>query len=103
MTDFVAVAKVGKLKPGSMMTVKAHGAEVALYNVGGQIYATDDVCSHAGGSLSEGELEGHVVTCPLHGSQFDVRTGEAVGPPADEPVSRYQVKVEGEDILVAKT
>lgn len=68
---------------------------IAVYHVGGTIYATGDVCPHAGATLSEGGLDGAVVTCPLHGSQFDVRSGERLRGPADLPVPTYRVAIEG--------
>lgn len=68
---------------------------IAVYHVGGAIYATGDVCPHAGATLSEGGLDGAVVTCPLHGSQFDVRSGERLRGPADLPVPTYRVAIEG--------
>lgn len=68
---------------------------IAVYHVGGTIYAAGDVCPHAGAKLSEGTLDGAVVTCPLHGSQFDVRSGERVRGPADLPVPTYRVAIEG--------
>lgn len=68
---------------------------IAVYHIGGTIYATGDVCPHAGATLSEGGLDGAVVTCPLHGSQFDVRSGERLRGPADLPVPTYRVAIEG--------
>lgn len=68
---------------------------IAVYHVGGTLYAAGDVCPHAGATLSEGALDGAVVTCPLHGSQFDVRSGERLRGPADLPVPTYRVAVEG--------
>ncbi|MEX2046706.1 MAG: Rieske 2Fe-2S domain-containing protein [Chloroflexota bacterium] len=68
---------------------------IAVYHVGGALYATADVCPHAGAKLSEGALDGAIVTCPRHGSQFDVRSGERVRGPADLPVPIYRVAVEG--------
>ncbi|HUG55731.1 MAG TPA: non-heme iron oxygenase ferredoxin subunit, partial [Candidatus Limnocylindrales bacterium] len=68
---------------------------IAVYHVGGAVYAAGDVCPHAGAKLSEGALDGATVTCPLHGSQFDVRSGERLRGPADVPVPTYRVAVEG--------
>lgn len=102
MSEYVAVAKVNQIKPGKVTLVKVGGEDVALFNIAGAFFAIADTCTHDGGSLSEGDVSGHVVACPNHGSEFDVRTGAAVGPPADEPVKAYQVKVEGEDVLIAK-
>ena len=68
---------------------------VAMYHFSGQVYAVQDVCPHAGARLSEGALEGAIITCPLHGSQFDVRSGERVRGPSDAHIDAYQVVVEG--------
>jgi len=68
---------------------------VALFKVGGHVYCLDNRCTHVGGPLCEGYLDDFVVQCPLHGSRFDVRTGQVVGPPARPPVRSYPVVVEG--------
>ncbi len=73
---------------------------VAVYHIGGQVYAVGDVCPHAGARLSEGELAGTVVTCPRHGSQFDVCTGERLRGPADVPIETYRVEVDGGQVFL---
>jgi nitrite reductase/ring-hydroxylating ferredoxin subunit len=73
---------------------------VAVYHLSGKVYAAEDVCPHAGGRLSEGALEGAVVTCPLHGSQFNVCTGERLRGPADIEIKTYRVEVEGGQVFV---
>ena len=83
-----------------MMVVEVGGERVLLVNVEGNVYACDDICSHAFASLSEGDLNGVEVECPLHGSAFNVITGEAITPPADERIKIYQLRVEGQDILL---
>lgn len=91
--------KVGELAPGESRTVEVNGQDIALFNVSGSFYALDNVCPHRGGPLGEGFLEGNVVTCPWHGWKFDLNTGcSPVNPKVG--VNRYQVRVEGEDILV---
>ena len=100
MEGFVKVATRNELPPGEMKMVQVGDEEILLTNVGSNYYAINDICSHAGGSLSDGSLEGEDVECPLHGSRFNVTTGEVLGPPADEAQTRYQVRVEGDDILV---
>lgn len=97
---FVKVAQVSEIKPGEMIAVEVDNEQVLLANVNGSIHAVDDVCSHAYASLSEGDLNGEEVECPLHGGTFNVTTGEVLGPPADEPVRVYKVQIEGDDILV---
>ena len=83
------------------MCVDFEGEQVALFNVDGTIYAIADSCTHVGGQLSEGEVDGTIVTCPLHGATFDLKTGSAESPPASSPVTTDQVQVEGDEIQVA--
>ena len=78
MSKFTEVAKIGELKSGTMKTVTAEGREILLARVGDKYYATDNRCPHMKGDLSQGKLEGTVVTCPVHGSQFDISTGHVV-------------------------
>ena len=99
-SGFVKVAEVSDLAVGEMMVVEVDGERVLLVNVEGNVYACDDVCSHAFASLSEGDLNGVEVECPLHGSAFNVTTGEVNSPPADESIKTYQLRIEGQDILL---
>jgi 3-phenylpropionate/trans-cinnamate dioxygenase ferredoxin component len=105
--DYVKVAETTELPAGKMKLVAAGGKDILLANVGGSYYAIANKCTHLGGSLSKGKLEGSIVTCPRHGSKFDVKTGQAVGGATiafvkmkvkdEEP---FQVKVEGTSILI---
>ena len=97
---FVKVATLGELSPGEMMVVEVGDDRILLANVEGNVHAIDDICSHAYASLSEGDLNGQEVECPLHGGTFDLVSGEAIVPPADESVKVYQLRVEGDDILL---
>ncbi|MGH9920378.1 MAG: Rieske (2Fe-2S) protein [Nitrososphaerales archaeon] len=97
---FEKVADVSEIASGSMKAVKVGGVEVMLANVDGKFYALNNKCTHVGGPLSKGKLEGFDVTCPWHGSKFDVRTGEVVAPPARNPEPTYQVKVEGKSVMI---
>ena len=99
MAEFVKVANLSDLGPGSSMTVDANGKAVALFNVDGAVYALDNTCLHRGGPLGEGFLEGDVVACPWHMWEYNVRTGEKVGDPSCK-VATYAVEVEGNDITV---
>lgn len=101
MADFVVAAKLDELPPGQCKKVIINDQKVALFNVDGTVYATDDTCSHAEASLTEGAFEGHVVECPKHGAKFDVKTGEALTMPAWAPISTYEVKVEDGEIKVS--
>ena len=87
MSTFVRVAEAASLSPGNAMVVQVEGLNIALFNVVGIFYAIDDICSHEGGSLGEGALAGEVVTCPWHNSQFNVKTGEVLGPPGGGALS----------------
>jgi 3-phenylpropionate/trans-cinnamate dioxygenase ferredoxin subunit len=97
---FVKVAKASGVPAGVVMGYEVGRTSVALVNLDGQFYAFEDRCPHMGAKLSTGLLSGNIVICPLHGSQFDVMTGQNVYGPANRPVMTYQVKVEGDDILV---
>jgi nitrite reductase/ring-hydroxylating ferredoxin subunit len=98
--ELIKVATLSEVPPGTARQVDAGGRVVALFNVGGTIYAIGGTCTHRGGPLAEGQLDGTVVTCPLHGAEFDVTSGQVVGPPAEQSVPAYHVVVVGEDISV---
>lgn len=100
MAGFVKVAKTDEIVPGQGKMIEVSGKKIALFNVEGYVYAIDDTCTHRGGPLSEGILDGKQVTCPWHGAVYDVTTGEVLGPPAPKGVARYNVRVEGSDIEV---
>ena len=99
-TDFVKVAEVGEISPGDMKPVKVGNEEILLVNVDGNIHACDDVCTHSYASLSEGDLDGEEVQCPLHGAIFNVTSGEVITPPAAAALRLFEVRIEGSDILV---
>jgi ferredoxin-NADP reductase/nitrite reductase/ring-hydroxylating ferredoxin subunit len=100
--DFVKVADTKDIQPSHMKEVQLDGENICLANVEGKYYAIGNVCTHEGGPLAEGTLEGYEVECPWHNSKFDVRTGEVIDPPASEPEPTYQVKVDGNNILIKK-
>jgi nitrite reductase/ring-hydroxylating ferredoxin subunit len=87
---------LSQVGPGQAALVHAGGEAVAVFNVDGSYYATQEECTHAQGPLSEGELDGNIVVCPWHGSCFDVTNGEVMCPPARKPLKTYQVTLEGE-------
>ncbi len=99
--NFIKVAKVSELQPGKMKRVDINGRRILLANVDGRFYATDDTCSHEEASLSEGFLKGELVKCPLHGSRFNVRTGEVLEEPAQENLRTYPVQLDGDGVLIA--
>ena len=100
MAEYVRVALLSELEPGSCKTVEAGGKEIALFNVEGTIYAVDNTCLHQGGPLGDGMLEGDIVTCPWHMWQYNVRTGEHLSN-KEFKVAPYAVRVDGNEIMVA--
>ena len=100
MEGFVEAAKVGELSAGEMKLVEVADERVVLINVDGNLYAISDTCTHAECPLSEGSLEGNVLECDCHGSQFNVMTGEVESGPAIEPVPTYAVNIEGDTVLI---
>src|SRR2546427_4198962 len=89
-----------KLSEGEMRVLDIDGTKVSIAAAGGSLYAFDDVCTHMGCSLGEGKLEGTTMTCPCHGSQFDVTSGAVIRGPAQRPVRVRSVQIEGDDLLV---
>ena len=100
-SNFVKVASLAELKISRLMHVSQAQQDICLAYVDGNVYAIDDMCSHEDASLSKGSLHEDCVKCPLHGSRFDLKTGDALDEPAEDPVNTYPVKIEGDDILVA--
>jgi nitrite reductase (NADH) small subunit/3-phenylpropionate/trans-cinnamate dioxygenase ferredoxin subunit len=102
MPDFVTLAKASEIAPGTLKHVEMDsGTQVCIANVGGTFYAIGGECTHMGGPLGEGDLDGAIVTCPWHSGQFDVTTGKMVGPPPEEDEPAYEVRVEGDEVQVA--
>jgi 3-phenylpropionate/trans-cinnamate dioxygenase ferredoxin subunit len=100
MADWRTVAREGDVEPGFATVVRVGEKRLALCNVEGRYYCIDDVCTHDGGPLGEGELIGDQIECPRHGALFDVKTGRAVTLPAVVPVETYPVRVEGGEVQV---
>lgn len=98
--EFVAVAQLKDVPPGTTKFVEVAGTPVALCNVEGRMFAVGNVCTHDGGPLSGGTLEGHVLECPRHGAKFDVRDGRVLCLPAPLPIPTYEVKIEGDAVQV---
>jgi naphthalene 1,2-dioxygenase system ferredoxin subunit len=94
------VADRGDVPPGAMLHVEIAGRAVALYNVDGTFYATDDACTHRNARLSDGFLEGRVVQCPLHFGRFDVITGQPLNAPCTIPVATYRVTLDDGRLFV---
>lgn len=87
-------------EPGKAIRVQVDGSPVAIFNVGGQLLAVDARCTHVGGPLDQGRVTGDTVTCPLHGSQFNLRTGAVTRGPAVRPLRVYRARVEGTGMQV---
>ena len=102
MADFVRVAGKGEIAEGACLGVRVGNKEVAIFHLaGGEFRATDNVCSHEYALLTDGWIENGCIECPLHAAQFDIRTGKALSAPADEDIAVYEVKIDGDNILVA--
>ncbi len=101
MPDYLKVAACAEVPPGAKKLLDLDGRAIALFNVDGRFHAIDDICTHDGGPLAEGELEGAEIRCPRHGARFDVRTGKPLSFPAIEPVEVHAVEVRGDDIFIA--
>jgi len=114
MSQWLEAAKADELRPGTMKAVNVAGKEILLTRVEDSYYAVSNRCPHMGGKLSEGKLEGVVITCPRHGSQFDLRDGRVIRwtgftglmakvsrvIKSPRPVATYKVKVEGDGVLI---
>ena len=97
---FTKAATVADIPAGKGKCVTVNGRKVALFNVNGTFYAIDDTCTHRGGPLSEGDLDGTEVTCPWHGARFNIQTGANMSPPAPTGVASYKVQVVGSEVQV---
>ena len=100
MPQFVNVAKVSDIPDQTAKCVDVNDQRICLVNLGGTFYAINDTCTHAEASLSEGQVTGDEIMCPLHMATFSILTGEVTGPPADEDIATYRVRVNGDDVAV---
>jgi nitrite reductase/ring-hydroxylating ferredoxin subunit len=100
---FVTVAKTDELKPGEMLYVEVGDTPVCLINLDGEYHAINDTCTHQDASLSDGEISGDEIECPLHGGAFNIRTGAPVCFPVVVAIEKYLVRVEGDEVQVALT
>lgn len=90
----------GELTEGEVLGVEIAGRSVALYEADGQLFATDNICTHAYARLSDGWLDGTAIECPLHAARFDIRTGAVLDPPATEDLKTYPVRIVGDEIQI---
>ncbi len=100
---WIAVAPKSAVPEGEMLGVSAGGHQIALYNLDGEIYATDNICSHAFALLTDGYFDGDTVECPLHAGRFEIKTGKGMGPPIPCDIASFPVRVVGDDIQVQVT
>ena len=98
--NWVTVASRTGLREGDIAGVTVGEEHVALYNIGGEVYATSNVCTHAFALLSDGWLDGDIIECPLHAGRFEVKTGKGLGPPIPCDIKTYPVRIVGDDIQV---
>jgi 3-phenylpropionate/trans-cinnamate dioxygenase ferredoxin subunit len=108
--SFSKIAQVDEIPPGEMRKLTFEDKEILIVNIDGMFYAINNKCTHMGGDLSKGDLEGKIVKCPRHGSKFDVTTGEAVKGPKilfvnfnTENIGTYETKVDGKNLLIKKS
>ena len=99
-SKYIVVASLTEVLPGNTLKIKTSVGDILLANVEGKIYAVDDMCTHEESSLSLGCLKGELISCTLHGSRFDVRTGQPMEEPATEALRRYPVRVKNDRIEV---
>lgn len=106
-SGFIHVADISEIETGKTKKVRVGDIEVLLVNVEGNFYAIDTLCTHYGGDLSEGKLEGNILTCPVHGAKFDVRDGKVFSPPSEpldrpdiENLTSYPLRIENRDIFI---
>ena len=93
MSDWVDVAPASDFPPGGSRVVDVDDAMIAVFNLGGEYFAIEDVCTHDGGELASGTVEGEEIVCPRHGARFNIKTGEVTAPPAYEAVATFPVRV----------
>lgn len=100
MGNMIKVAEVSDIPVGGVKKVSLEDVDIAIFNIGGELYAIGDTCTHEQASLSEGDLDGDNISCARHGATFNIKTGEVVALPAVMPVATYRVKIEGNDIML---
>jgi 3-phenylpropionate/trans-cinnamate dioxygenase ferredoxin component len=100
MSEFVQVAKVSDVANAGKLIVEVEDRMVVLLHINDQFFCIDDVCTHDGGPLGEGELCGYELACPRHGAKFDVRNGAALTMPATEATVVHEIKIEGDNVFV---
>ncbi len=100
MADWVTIAKVEEFSAGQRRIVDIDGARIAVFNLDGEYFAIEDVCTHDGGILANGKLDGDEIICPRHGARFSIRTGEALSAPAFEPTATFPTRIAAGEIQI---
>lgn len=101
MAEWVKVGEAGEIAEGDVNSYAVSERVVAVANVGGRLHAFDDICSHQQCSLSEGDLDGTMIECPCHASQFDITTGDVLEGPAPDPIEVFEAREEGGELQVS--
>jgi naphthalene 1,2-dioxygenase system ferredoxin subunit len=99
-TAWIDIASKGDVPEEDVMGIDINSKSIALYQVDGEIFATDNICSHGNARLCDGFLEGHEIECPLHQGKFDIRNGKAMCAPLTEDIRTYPVKIEGDRVFI---
>jgi len=100
MAEWMDVAKVDELPPGNRKIINTPYCEIAVFNLEGDFYAIEDICSHDGGELASGICEGDQIICPRHGARFCIRNGKALTPPAYEDIDTFPVRIEDNTVQI---
>jgi len=102
MEGYVKIGQISDFLPGKLKKVQVGGEDLVAVNIGGKVYAITAKCTHRGGPLDEGELDGNIIVCPWHGGQFDVTTGRVVSPPPVRDETVFDVQIQGTEVLAKK-
>ncbi len=100
-TQWIDATAMDEVPEDDVIGIMVAGRDIAMYNAGGEIFATDNICTHGHARLCEGFLEGHEIECPLHQGKYDVRTGQPTGAPVTEAIRSYPVRIEGGRVWLA--
>lgn len=100
MSDFIPVAKISDIPDPGKVLLEVNDRLVVVFHVGGAVYCLEDICTHDGGTLGDGELEETNIVCPRHGAKFDIRDGSVVSMPATEGTQAHEAKIDGDQVLV---
>lgn len=101
MTNWLDINVVDNMPDGSVTLTDVDDCEVAVFNISGKFYAIEDVCSHDGGTLADGEVDGYEIECPRHGARFDLRTGKVTAPPAVAAIRTFEVRIHAGRVQVS--